>query len=202
MSLGSPMSESDLPRIGKPATRALAQQGIVRLDQLSAMSEAQLLALHGVGPKAIAILRAALDAAGRDPPAGLPEPHRFSVRVYYEDTDFSGIVYHAAYLHFFERARTEFLRSMGVHHSELIREGIAFAVRSMAVEFDAAARIDDLLEVETRVESLTPARLRLDQRILRDGVVVTRASVLVVTINGAGRAARMPKTIHTALTPR
>ncbi len=122
------MSESDLPRIGKPATRALAQQGIVRLDQLSAMSEAQLLALHGVGPKAISILRAALGAEGRDVPAGLTEPHRFSVRVYYEDTDFSGIVYHAAYLHFFERARTELLRSMGVHHSGLIREGIAFAV--------------------------------------------------------------------------
>ena len=62
-------------------------------------------------------------------------PHRFSVRVYYEDTDFSGSVYHSAYLHFFERARTEFLRAIGVHHSELIREDIAFAVRSMQIEF-------------------------------------------------------------------
>ncbi len=125
--------------------------------------------------------------------------HRFSVRVYYEDTDFSGIVYHAAYLHFFERARTEFLRSLGVHHSELIRDGIAFAVRSMAIEFEAAARIDDLLEVETRVASLTPARLQLDQRIVREGVVVTRARVLVVAINTAGRPVRMPRAILAGL---
>ena len=125
----------------------------------------------------------------------MTEPHRFSVRVYYEDTDFSGIVYHAAYLHFFERARTEFLRSIGVHHSELIREGVAFAVRSMTIEFDAAARIDDLLDVETRVDTLTPARLQLDQRIVRGDAVITRATVLVVAINGAGRPARMPKPV-------
>ena len=126
-------------------------------------------------------------------------PHRFSVRVYYEDTDFSGSVYHSAYLHFFERARTEFLRSLGVHHSELIREGIAFAVRSMQVDFDAAAHIDDLLEVVTAVEEVTAARLRLDQRILREGAEITRAKVQVVAITAAGRAARMPKPILAAL---
>lgn len=125
----------------------------------------------------------------------MSEPHRFSVRVYYEDTDFSGIVYHAAYLHYFERARTEILRAVGVHHSELMREGIAFAVRSMQIEFDAAAQIDDLLEVETEVEEMTAARLGLDQRILRAGKVITRARVLVVAINGAGRPARLPKLV-------
>ncbi|HQZ12963.1 MAG TPA: tol-pal system-associated acyl-CoA thioesterase [Devosia sp.] len=129
----------------------------------------------------------------------MSEQHRFSVRVYYEDTDFSGVVYHAAYLHFFERARTEFLRSIGVHHSELIGEGIAFAVRSMTIEFDAAARIDDLLEVETRVESLSPARLHLDQAIVRNGAVMTRAKVLVVAINTSGRPARMPRLVLAAL---
>jgi acyl-CoA thioester hydrolase len=126
-------------------------------------------------------------------------PHRFSVRVYYEDTDFSGNVYHSAYLHFFERARTEFLRSIGVHHSELIQQGIAFAVRSMQIEFDAAAHIDDLLEVETRVETVSPARLSLDQRIVRQGKVITRAKVLVVAINATGRPARMPKPILASL---
>lgn len=125
--------------------------------------------------------------------------HRFSVRVYYEDTDFSGNVYHSAYLHFFERARTEFLRAMGVHHSELIREGIAFAVRSMQIEFEKAAHIDDLLEVETLVESVTPARLLLDQQIRRQGQVITRAKVLVVAINTAGRPARMPKPLLAGL---
>jgi acyl-CoA thioester hydrolase len=126
-------------------------------------------------------------------------PHRFSVRVYYEDTDFSGNVYHSAYLHFFERARTEFLRATGVHHSELIREGIAFAVRSMQIEFEKAAHIDDLLEVETLVESVTPARLLLDQQIRRQGQVITRAKVLVVAINTAGRPARMPKPLLAGL---
>ena len=125
----------------------------------------------------------------------MTEPHRFDVRVYYEDTDFSGNVYHSAYLHFFERARTEFLRAIGVHHSELIREGIAFAVRSMSIEFEAAAHIDDVLTVETRVEQITAARLALDQRISRGGKVITRAKVLVVAINAAGRPARMPKAI-------
>jgi acyl-CoA thioester hydrolase len=125
----------------------------------------------------------------------MSEPHRFSVRVYYEDTDFSGNVYHSAYLHFFERGRTEFLRAIGVHHSELIEQGIAFAVRSMSIEFDAAAHIDDMLVVETRVEAATPARLSLDQQITRDGAVITRAKVLVVAINRAGRPARMPKPI-------
>jgi acyl-CoA thioester hydrolase len=126
-------------------------------------------------------------------------PHRFDIRVYYEDTDFSGNVYHSAYLHFLERGRTEFLRSIGVHHSELMREGIAFAVRSMSIEFDAAAHIDDVLTVETRVEQITPARLGLDQRIVRAGEVITRAKVLVVAINAAGRPARMPRPILAGL---
>ena len=126
-------------------------------------------------------------------------PHRFPVRVYYEDTDFSGLVYHSAYLHYFERARTEFLRAIGVHHSELIRDGIAFAVRSMQIEFEAAAHIDDMLEVETGVEEFTPARLRLDQQVIRAGKVITRAKVLVVAIGATGRPARMPKAVLAAL---
>jgi acyl-CoA thioester hydrolase len=129
----------------------------------------------------------------------MKEPHRFDVRVYYEDTDFSGNVYHSAYLHFFERGRTEFLRSLGVRHAELIRQGIAFAVRSMSIEFDAAAHIDDMLTVETRVERITGARLELDQRIRREERILTRASVLVVAINVAGRPARMPSSILAGL---
>ena len=80
--------------------------------------------------------------------------HRFDVRVYYEDTDFSGAVYHAAYLHFFERGRTEFLRAEGIHHSELTEDGIAFAVRSMEIDFQRAAHIDDLLVVDTAVAEI------------------------------------------------
>ncbi len=125
--------------------------------------------------------------------------HRLSVRVYYEDTDFSGNVYHAAYLHFFERARTEFLRERGVYHSELVKDGIAFAVRSMSIDFKAAAHIDDLLEVATEVASLTPARLNLIQAISRDGAEITRAQVQVVAIKTSGGAARLPREFVTAL---
>ena len=121
--------------------------------------------------------------------------HRIAVRVYYEDTDFSGNVYHAAYLHFFERGRTEFLRDQGVHHSELIREGLAFAVRRIAVDFVAAAHIDDELEVVTEVASATAARLNLVQTITRAGAEITRAEVQVVAIRTAGGVARMPKAL-------
>ncbi|KQW78237.1 hypothetical protein ASC89_15720 [Devosia sp. Root413D1] len=117
----------------------------------------------------------------------------FTARVYYEDTDFSGNVYHAAYLHFFERARTEFLRERGVHHSELVKDGIAFAVRSMSIDFKAAAHIDDLLEVTTEVASLTAARLNLVQSISLDGIEITRAEVQVVAIKTSGGVARMPR---------
>ena len=121
--------------------------------------------------------------------------HRFPVRIYYEDTDFSGNVYHAAYLKFFERGRTEFLRDIGVHHFELAKDGIAFAVRSMEISFDGAAHIDDLLEVTTQVEAMTGARLTLAQTMARDGAILTRAMVVVVAIKTQGGVARMPKAL-------
>jgi len=124
--------------------------------------------------------------------------HRHEVRVYYEDTDFSGAVYHAAYLHFFERGRTEFLRAEGVHHSELAKEGIAFAVRSMEIEFLRAAGIDDLLVVDTAVSGLTGVRLTLDQSIERGDELIARAKVVVVAVK-AGRAVRLPKAVIAAL---
>jgi acyl-CoA thioester hydrolase len=126
----------------------------------------------------------------------MTQPHTLSVRVYYEDTDFSGNVYHAAYLHFFERGRTEFLRALGVHHSELVKDGLAFAVRRMTVEFIAAAHIDDLLEVTTEVVSATPARLNLRQTISRDELVITSAEVQVVAIRTGGGAARLPRALR------
>ncbi|WP_108459562.1 tol-pal system-associated acyl-CoA thioesterase [Devosia naphthalenivorans] len=121
--------------------------------------------------------------------------HSFPVRVYYEDTDFSGNVYHAAYLKFFERGRTEWLREAGIHHSELAQQGIAFAVRAMDIQFDAAAHIDDLLVVKTAVASVKGARLMLTQHILRRETVLTRANVTVVAIKTSGGPARMPKGI-------
>jgi acyl-CoA thioester hydrolase len=129
----------------------------------------------------------------------MAESHTFPVRVYYEDTDFSGNVYHAAYLKFFERGRTEMLRQVGVHHSELARQGLAFAVRSMRIGFETAAHIDDLLEVATRVLAVSGARLTLEQTILRDGAVVTRAEVVVVAIKTTGGPARLPQSLRALL---
>ncbi|MFC0008573.1 tol-pal system-associated acyl-CoA thioesterase [Devosia nitrariae] len=125
--------------------------------------------------------------------------HRMSVRVYYEDTDFSGNVYHAAYLKFFERGRTEFLRDLGIHHSELIRDGIAFAVRAMHIDFAAAAHIDDLLTVVTEVAAFTGARLTLKQAILSGTNVLISAEVTVVAIKVGGGAARMPSDLRERL---
>jgi acyl-CoA thioester hydrolase len=124
--------------------------------------------------------------------------HRLQVRVYYEDTDFSGNVYHAAYLHFLERGRTEFLRDMGVHHSELAQEGVAFAVRSMEISFERVAHIDDLLVVDTAVVEVSGARLTLDQSVERGDELVARAKVVVVAIKG-GRAVRLPHALVSAL---
>ena len=122
--------------------------------------------------------------------------HCFPVRVYYEDTDFSGNVYHASYLKFFERGRTELLREAGIHHAELASQGLAFAVRAMEIQFDGSAHIDDLLAVTTQAISATGARLLLSQTILRDGVVLTRAQVTVVAIKTDGGVARMPAVVR------
>ncbi|WP_108397902.1 tol-pal system-associated acyl-CoA thioesterase [Devosia submarina] len=123
--------------------------------------------------------------------------HSFPVRVYYEDTDFSGNVYHAAYLKFLERGRTEWLREAGIHHHELAQKGIAFAVRSMEIQFDGAAHIDDLLVVQTVIKTITGARLLLAQTILRSDKVLTRAEVTVVAIKTSGGPTRMPPEITT-----
>jgi acyl-CoA thioester hydrolase len=129
----------------------------------------------------------------------MSEAHVYPIRIYYEDTDFSGNVYHAAYLKFFERGRTEFLRAMGVHHSELAQQGVAFAVRSMQIEFEAAAHIDDELLVETRVTGHSGARLQLEQTARRSGQCITRAAVTVVAIRTSGGAARLPRQLLAAL---
>lgn len=127
--------------------------------------------------------------------------HVISVRIYYEDTDFSGNVYHAAYLKFFERGRTEFLRDLGIHHHELAEQGLAFAVRTMALEFVAAARIDDLLMVRTTVVESSGVRLVLDQTISRNDKLIASAQVTVVAIKMSGGPARLPANLRAILVP-
>jgi acyl-CoA thioester hydrolase len=121
--------------------------------------------------------------------------HVLPVRVYFEDTDFSGAVYHANYLKFCERGRSDCLRLVGVHHHELHRStgGLSFVVRHMDCDFLKPARIDDVLTVETRFSGQTGARLELAQRILRGEEVLFTADVTVALVNAAGRPQRIPE---------
>ena len=114
------------------------------------------------------------------------------VRVYYEDTDFSGRVYHASYLRFLERGRTEWLRKRGFAHRDLAENsGLAFAVRSLEIEYLAPAMMDDLLQVETSVAAARGASIEFQQRVLCGDKTLVTAMVLVAAIRN-GRPARMP----------
>ncbi len=123
----------------------------------------------------------------------------FPVRVYFEDTDAGGVVYHAAYLRFAERARTELLRAAGLDHRRLLEEaGGWLVVRRCAVDFLAPARLDDLLLVETRPVALSGARLVLDQRIRRDEAILARLEVEIAFVRRDGRPARLPAAVRRA----
>ena len=129
--------------------------------------------------------------------------HRLPIRVYYEDTDFSGAVYHANYLKFCERGRSDCLRLLGVHHHELHwheTEGrMGFVVRRMHCEFLKPARIDDLLTVESRFKELRGARMEIGQRVLRQDEVLFSAEVTAALVDANGRPKRMPKKIAEAI---
>ena len=126
--------------------------------------------------------------------------HHMQIRVYYEDTDFSGIVYHANYLRFLERGRTEFLRAAGVDQSTLhaAGDGLIFAVRRLTIDYLRPARMDDVLVVETRTAEVRGASLTIAQRILRGDEVLVTAEVRVAAILG-GRPARIPDHLRSVL---
>jgi acyl-CoA thioester hydrolase len=129
-----------------------------------------------------------------------PAAPSFAVRVYYEDTDAAGIVYYANYLRFIERGRTELLRTLGHDQNALMKEGIAFAVRSASVEFLKPARLDDLLTVETGIASLGRAQATFAQRILRDNELLLDAKIRVACIDPLrGKPIPMPRALHEQL---
>jgi acyl-CoA thioester hydrolase len=120
--------------------------------------------------------------------------HRLFQRVYYEDTDFSGFVYHARYLHFMERGRTDFLRLLGIEQGAMADGASAavFVVRHMEITFRAPARMDDVLTVTTVPAEIRGARLKLMQTVERKGDVLIEATVDVAIVDEAGRPRRMP----------
>lgn len=119
--------------------------------------------------------------------------HQLPVRVYYEDTDFSGVVYHASYLRFMERGRTELIRALGIEQRELFDGGSAlgFAVRHMAIDFLKPAMMDDMLTIETQATAARGATMDVAQRVLRGEEVLVTAQVKVACVGG-GRARRIP----------
>lgn len=122
----------------------------------------------------------------------MSEVHHFRLRVYYEDTDFSGNVYHANYLKYCERARSDYLRAVGVDQNAMFAEGTAFVVRKMDCEFLRPAKFDDELVVETSLIEMMGARFELAQLVVRADKTLFSAKVTVALIDAQGRPKRMP----------
>ena len=127
---------------------------------------------------------------------------RFSLRVYYEDTDFGGIVYYANYLKFIERARSEWVRSLGIDQSDLKADrNMVFAVRHLVADYLAPAKFDDVLQIITLLESKTAARLILKQDIFRDKELLFSARVTLVALTQSGKPTRLPAEIRFLVVP-
>ena len=141
---------------------------------------------------------------GPTPPKGALDDghHLFPVRVYFEDTDFTGLVYHANFLRFIERARTEMLRELGVHqsaiHAGATGDALFFVVARMQLEFLKPARMDDLLTVETRPLRIAAAAIELEQIVRREAEILFTATVLVAAIS-EGKPRRLPREIREKL---
>lgn len=122
--------------------------------------------------------------------------HHLFARVYFADTDFSGVVYHARYLEFLERGRSEFLRLSGIHHKELANnpdgEKLGWAVHKMNIEYHKSAQIDDILSIRTRIKKLGGARIMMGQAIFRNDLLLVSADVEVVLVGSDGRPKRIP----------
>lgn len=117
--------------------------------------------------------------------------HNHPIRVYYEDTDFSGLVYHASYLRFFERGRSEFLRNVGINHLDLLEQNAFFAVHHMDITFSRPAQMDDQLDVETTLQTVKGARLVMQQILKRAQETLVTATVTVAFMDKTGKPKRV-----------
>lgn len=122
--------------------------------------------------------------------------HKFGLRVYYEDTDLAGIVYYANYLRFIERARSEWVRALGIDQTQMKSDGLVFAVRRVEADYLSPARYDDLLQIETTPLPGSGARLVLRQDVKRDGTLLFSAIVTVICMTTDGAIARLPAAIR------
>ncbi|PIE16576.1 MAG: tol-pal system-associated acyl-CoA thioesterase [Rhodobacterales bacterium] len=122
--------------------------------------------------------------------------HHLPIRVYYEDTDMAGIVYHANYLKYIERARSDWVRGLGLDQNAMQAAGQVFVVRRIEADYLAPARLDDELQVQTDITKVSGVRLLLDQQVLRGEQLLFRAAVTVVLLNQSGSVARLPAIIR------
>lgn len=125
--------------------------------------------------------------------------HRFPIRVYYEDTDLAGIVYYANYLKFIERARSTMILNAGIDQLEMQRDGLVFAVKKVDADYKSSAKLNDDLQVETRLQQLTGAKIVFVQDVYCNDVLIFSASVTVVCITNAGKISRFPAKIRAKL---
>lgn len=149
--------------------------------------------------------------SGDNPEAGWPDlggrlvgnEHVLAIRIYFEDTDFVGIVYHANYLRYFERGRSDFLRLRGVNHTALLAgetgESLAFVVRHMDIDFVSPARIDEVIEIRTSVDKITGARLVLDQKAWRGADLLVATKVTIAILGSDSRPRRIPALVKQRL---
>ncbi len=140
-----------------------------------------------------------------EPTAGriVGREHQLPVRIYYEDTDFTGMVYHANYLRYFERGRSDFFRLAGISHTALLQlpEPTAFTLIRVEVDYRRAARVDDALLVRTTYDAVQGARLIVSQRITRGEDLIAEAQIQAVCISLEGRAKRPPPSLVDSLRP-
>ena len=132
--------------------------------------------------------------------------HSLPIRVYYEDTDFSGLVYHATYLRWCERGRTEFVRLLGLNQKELFEQNESqdqrfFVVRKMQLDYLKPALMDDVIDVVTKVKEIGAATVMLSQEIQRDGEALFRAEVMIVLMSAQGRPVRLSEAMKGAFLP-
>jgi len=127
--------------------------------------------------------------------------NNFSYRVYYEDTDAGGVVYYANYLKFFERARTDFLRTLGISQSDLAtKEGLIFVVRKCVIDYISPAKLDDILEVSVEVKNISAATILMRQEATKFGVILSRLEVEIVCVDSLSfKPKKIPKTISELL---
>lgn len=140
-----------------------------------------------------------------EPTAGvfIGREHCLPVRIYYEDTDFTGMVYHANYLRYFERGRSDFFRVVGISHSALLElaQPTAFTIVRIELDYRRAARVDDALLVRTTYDDVKGPRLLVSQRITRGDELIAEAQVQAVCIDMKGRAIRPPRDMVDLLRP-